>query len=129
MNQGDFTITFEDHTLFKGNLINKDWRRVPLKNIKRLELIFGGHYISLYNYEEYDLTKLIINILQSKLPFKEINILGRKQNITEGYRFNLSKKICQEVTLEKYKEYDNLISETWKPGIKNGTPSKSIKKI
>lgn len=123
MKDGTFKIIYLDTTEFIGNLFNKDWKKVfDYKGIKVITFAFGNKIIQMENFREYNLTMEIYARMGFKQRLNNITLVGRTddKSILIIFDMNLKKIIKKEI--DKYTEYGNFLSSTWKKGTIFGIP-------
>lgn len=122
-NNGLFQIKFDDKTQFVGNLFQHEWGKIS-DTQKILEIIFtfGEKMVKMENFLEYNLTYETHTIIGKKAKIVNITLVGRKENSSILLIFNFKNGKLYKKEVEKYKEYGNLISNTWKKGIIGNTP-------
>jgi len=117
-----FRIIFSDKTVYEGNSLKGDWNHVPEKTIQSLRFSLDKFTLVLENYREYNHLIEKISIQGNTEKVSRILILGRKDNSSDMFEFNLRNGKILRYDVNKYAEFGNQIIMGWTPGIKEGSP-------
>jgi len=118
-----FVVYYTDETKFEGNPLKAEWMKInQTKKINKLEYFFGGLYVAMEGYSEYN--HLLEYVAMGATGIEKIMLMGRTNEDTEVIVFDLKNKKFYKNFKSKYREYGNQILAGWQQG--NLTTPKSI---
>lgn len=117
--EAKFIASFTDNATFVGDLFKKQWSDIPIKEIKSLYIEFAGRNVKMEDYLEYDLTFEQQKITNKATRIAYVTLVGRRKEVSDVIVFDLIKGKIRKFEGQHGKEYGNLISSTWKRGIKD----------
>lgn len=120
--KAQFQVNFAENVLYLGDSFLGDWNHLPEKPIYSLRFSIGKTKLFLENYREYNHLIEKVSVKGGNEQVIRIMIVGRKDDGSDMFEFNLLNGKVLKYNLDKGKEFGNQLIRGWTPGIKDGEP-------
>ena len=113
-----FKITFIDKTIFKGNIFDSSWNKIPDKNIKQIKYSYENITFIFNGFETYNhIIKKAVGVNISINKILEIRLMGKWQDKVYQIVFDLKRNTVKRLV----EKYEDLNFTGWKKGIISST--------
>lgn len=117
INLPNFKLDFIDDTFFEGQMVVDDWSKAPDKLIKSMTFIYGNVKLYMEGYKQYIQLGEMTYIGGKGTKISHLFVIGRKENNSDLFHFDLAKSSCKRHTVPLYHELGDKIISQWKDGL------------